>query len=369
MILTNLKLVNFRNYENLEINFSPEINFITGDNGSGKTNILEAISIISNLKSFRNINDNNIINWNKDSYYCSGEISDSENSKFEVGYSFLNNKPKKKIKIDSNEIKKVSDYYGKLITVNFIPTDINIINGSPELRRRYFDSVISKLYPEYIDELNKYKEICYSRNLLLKKIKDNKGDFKLLEVWNKMFSDKASSILKKRKSFIIEYNKLFTKNYLQISGEENSPNLNYITTLKSDDPDSILSEVNNNSRIDVRRGSTVSGPHRDDYIIANSDKMAFINYASQGQKRTASISLKLSEVEIIKVIKNKKCIILVDDIFSELDEKRRNSMIDLLKNEGQIIFTMVNHFYDKNLLSNSKQFFVNKGIVSGGLDN
>lgn len=369
MILTNLKLINFRNYENLEINFSPEINFITGDNGSGKTNILEAISVISNLKSFRNINDNNIINWNKDSYYCSGEVSNSEFSRFEVGFSFQNNKPKKKIKIDSHEIKKVSDYYGKLITVNFIPTDINIINGSPELRRRYFDSVISKLYPDYIDELNKYKEICYSRNLILKKIKDNRGDLKLLEVWNKMFSDKASSILKKRKSFIIEFNKLFIKNYLKISGEDNSPYLNYITTLKSDDPDSILSEVNNNSRIDVRRGNTVYGPHRDDYIITNSDKIAFINYASQGQKRTASISLKFSEVEIIKILKNKKCIILVDDIFSELDEKRRNSMIDLLKNEGQIIFTMVNHFYDKNILSNSKQFFVNKGIVSDGLNN
>ncbi|HNX24780.1 MAG TPA: AAA family ATPase, partial [Spirochaetota bacterium] len=153
MILKSLKLINFRNYDNLEINFSPEINFITGDNGSGKTNILEAISIISNLKSFRNINDNNIVKWNSSSYYCSGEITDSEYLKFEVGYSVQNNKPKKKIKIDSNEIKKVSDYYGKLITVNFIPTDINIINGTPEIRRRYFDSVISKIYPDYIDEL------------------------------------------------------------------------------------------------------------------------------------------------------------------------------------------------------------------------
>ena len=369
MILKNLKLINFRNYSNLEINFSPEINFITGDNGSGKTNILEAISIISNLKSFRNINDNNIIKWNNDSYYCSGEITDSENSKFEVGYSIQNNKPKKKIKIDSHEIKKISDYYGRLITVNFIPTDINIINGSPDIRRRYFDSVISKLYPEYIDELNKYREICYSRNLLLKKIKDNKGDTKLLEIWNKMFAEKAFSILNKRKSFIEDFNKIFIKNYMQISNEKSSPSIKYNSTLKSDNYDSLVSEISNNSRIDIRRGNTVSGPHRDDYIINNEDGLAFINYASQGQKRTSSICLKLSEVEIIKTIRNKKCIILVDDIFSELDEKRRNSMIDSLKDEGQIIFTMVNHFYNKNTLSTSKQFFVDKGIVSDGLDN
>ncbi len=364
MILKSLKLINFRNYENLEINFSPDMNFITGDNGAGKTNIIEAISIISNLKSFKNINDNSIIRWNNNAYYCSGDVTDSEYSKFEVGYSIQNNKPKKKIKIDSNEIKKVSDYYGKLITVNFIPTDINIINGTPEIRRRYFDSVISKIYPEYIDELNKYREICYSRNLLIKKIRESKGDYKLLDVWNKMFSEKAFSILSKRKSFINEFNKLFIKNYLKISNEDDFPSIKYLSTLKSDNYDTILSEVTSNIRIDIRRGSTVYGPHRDDYIINNNEGVAFINYASQGQKRTSSISLKLSEAEIIRNIKNKKCIILVDDIFSELDEKRRNSMIDLLKDEGQIIFTMVNHFYDKKILLKSKQFSVEKGIVS-----
>ncbi len=368
MILKNIKLINFRNYGNLEINFSPEMNFITGDNGSGKTNILEAISIISNLKSFRNIHDNNIIKWNSNSYFCSGEVYDSEHNKFEVGYSFQNSKTKKKIKIDSNEIKKISDYYGKLLTVNFIPTDINIINGAPEIRRRYFDSVISKIYPDYIDELNKYRDILYSRNLLLKKIKENRGDLKLLEVWNKMFSEKAFSILQKRKFFIKEFNELFINNYLKISNEDSSPSIKYSTTLKTDSFDNVLSEINSNVKTDIKRGSTVSGPHRDDYIISNKEGVAFINYASQGQKRTSSISLKLSEVEIIKKIKNKKSIILVDDIFSELDEKRRNSMIDLLKDEGQIIFTMVNHFYDKSILLKSKQFSVEKGVVSDRVD-
>jgi len=364
MFLKNLKIINFRNYENLELNFSPEINFITGDNGSGKTNILEAISIISNLKSFRNINDSSIVKWNSNSYYCSGDISDSEYSKFEVGCFLQNNKPKKKIKIDSNEVKKVSEYYGKLITVNFIPTDINIINGAPEIRRRYFDSVISKIYPEYIDELNKYREICYSRNILLKKIKENKGDVKLLDVWNKIFSEKAFSIIKKRKFFIIEFNKLFMKNYIRISNEDSSPVITYSSTLKSDDYESIFTEINSNMKIDIKRGNTVFGPHRDDYILNNTNGTAFINYASQGQKRTSSISLKLAEAEIIKKLKNKKCIILVDDIFSELDEKRRNSMIDLLKGEGQIIFTMVNSLYTKDILSNSKQFLVENGIIT-----
>lgn len=368
MILKSLKLINFRNYESLEIDFSPEINFITGNNGSGKTNILEAISIISNLKSFRNINDNNIIKWNNSAYYCSGEVDDSEYSRFEVGYSIESEKPKKKIKIDKNEIKKVSDYYGKLITVCFIPTDINIINGTPEIRRRYFDSVISKIYPDYIDELNRYREICISRNLLLKQIKENRGDIKLLEAWNRMFSEKAFSIMQKRKFFINEYNRLFMKNYLHISKEDKSPSIAYSATLRSDSIESIFSEVNSNIRIDLRRGNTSSGPHRDDYIISNESGVSFTNYASQGQRRTSSISLKFSEAEIIKKIRQKKCIILVDDIFSELDENRRNSMIDLLQNEGQIMFTMVNNFYNKNHFLKAKLFSVDNGIVSERMD-
>ena len=364
MILKNIRLVNFRNYSDIIINFSPTINFITGDNGSGKTNILEAVSIISNLKSFRNINDSNIVKWNNNSYYCSGEVLNSEYSKFGVGYSIQNNKPKKKIKIDGVEIKKVSDYYGKLITVNFIPNDINIINGTPDIRRRYFDSVISKIFPDYIDELNRYRDICFSRNSLLKKIKDNKSDIKLLEVWNKMFSEKALLIINKRKSFLKEFNKLFLKNYLNISKEDNSPEIFYLSSLKSENIEGILSEVNSNIKIDLMRGNTVYGPHRDDYYIKNSNGIGFVNYASQGQRRTASISLKFSEAEIIKEIKQKKSIILVDDIFSELDEKRRDGMIELLKDEGQIIFTMVNNFLKKDVLSDSKQFFIKDGIIS-----
>ena len=365
MILKSIKLVNFRNYDNLEIAFSPEMNFFTGNNGSGKTNILEAISLISNLKSFRNVSDNSLIRWENTSYYCSGEVSGSGYSKFEVGYSIHPDRPKKKIKIDSTEIKKVSDYYGKLITVSFIPTDINIINGAPETRRKYFDSVISKIYPKYIDELNKYKDICFSRNLLLKKIREQNSDVRLLEVWNKIYAEKACSILKTRKSFIKEFNDFFMKNYIKISNEENTPVINYFYTLKSETFDDIYSEINLNISNDLRRGSTLLGPHKDDYVIKNNE-ILFSNYASQGQKRTASICLKLSEVEIIKKIKKKKSVILIDDIFSELDENRRNSMIDLLQGEGQIIFTMVNNYYSGSVSMKSKHFSVNNGKVSDG---
>ena len=170
MIIDSLKIIDFRNYKELNINFSPDINFITGENGAGKTNIIEALSLISNLKSFRNSSENDIIKWNSDSTYCCGIVSENDFKKFEIGILKDNRAIKKKIKIDDNNIKKGSDYYGKLLTVIFSPSDINIINGTPDLRRRYFDSVISKIIPDYINELNSFKTVLNSRNTLLKKI-------------------------------------------------------------------------------------------------------------------------------------------------------------------------------------------------------
>lgn len=363
MILQKLKLMNFRNYASLDIEFSPEINFITGDNGSGKTNIIEAVSIISNLKSFRNTSDSHIVKWGNNSYYCSGVIEGADFSKFEVGFITDNEKIKKKIKIDGSEIKKASDYYGKFVSVLFIPGDINIISGTPEIRRKYFDSVISKIYPEYIDELNEFKSVLNSRNIVLKKIREGRSGINELEVWNRLFSEKSFLIIKRRESFIEMLNKYFNEIYLMISGEPESPVIKY---LKSGvvNPEDFYKNLLKNIRDDLKKGNTGSGPQRDDYLFLNSDRINFNNYASQGQRRTASICLKMSEFEIIRDIKQKKSIILVDDIFSELDENRRGNMIDLLKSKGQLIFTMVNaDFIKSGIQGNVKIFSVDKGKV------
>jgi len=363
MILDNLKLMNFRNYSSLDIHFSPEINFITGDNGSGKSNILEAVSVISNFKSVRNTSDSHIVKWGSRSYYCSGSVTDSEYEKFEVGFINENDKTKKKIKIDGKEITKASDYYGKLLSVVFNPSDINIITGAPELRRRYFDSVISKIFPDFIDELNDFKFVLNSRNILLKKIREGKTDNKQLDVWNRLFAEKAFIVLKKRETFIKDFNHFFSNTYSMISGEAGSPEIIY-NTVNSVNVDELCKLIQSRLRDDLRKGSTGTGPQRDDFIFQNSESFNFNNYASQGQKRTASISLKLAEFEMISKIKQKKSIILVDDIFSELDEKRRSNMIDLLKHKSQIIFTMVNSDYiKKGIYGDFKIFSVDNGSI------
>ncbi len=365
MIIDKLKLSNFRNYINQEIEFSPEVNIISGYNGSGKTNILEAISVISNLRSFRQASDVAMTCWKSDFYYCRGEISGTDYSLFEVGFYRDREQSKKKIKIDGAEIKKVSDYYGNMITVAFIPSDINIPGGAPDLRRRYFDSVISKLFPDYINDLNRFRDILNSRNVLLKKIRERSSDQKQLDVWDMLLAEKASLIIKRRNEFIRQFSVIFNSSYNRISGESNPPLLKYRPSLSESGTDEIYRIFKSELKSDIRKGSTGTGPQRDDYIFVNDENLNFFSYASQGQRRTAAISLKIAEYEIIRSLRNKKSIILIDDIFSELDEKRRSNMIDLLMKEGQLIFTMV----DKGSLHLDNRFVtrtfnVNNGIVS-----
>jgi len=258
----------------------------------------------------------------------------------------------------------VSDYYGKLLTVIFSPSDINIINGAPDLRRKYFDSVISKISPDYINELNMFKTVLNSRNNILKKIREKSGDIRELDIWDKMFSDKASVILKKRESFIEEYSRLFLSVYKDISGEELPVSLIYNSSLNSRGRELLFNEITKTRNADIRRGTTISGPQRDDYNFVDKRGFDFTKYASQGQKRTAAVALKISEFEIIKKTKNKKSVILIDDIFSELDGKRRYNMLDLLTEKGQLIFTMVNPRIAAEWNKSSyKIFSVNSGSI------
>lgn len=342
MYIEKLTLKNFRNYKLLDICFSPEINFIIGENGTGKTNILEAVSITANMKSFRNINDSEIIRWGEQSYYCCSTVGESERSKFEVGCAYVTSQLKKRYKIDDCAVRGSSDYYGKLLTVIFAPVDINLINGPPDLRRRFFDSVISKINSDYLASLNDFKKILASRNRLLKILKHSRAGTGQLDVWDRLFSEKASELIARRMEFIERYRHTFADSYLHISGEETSPEIVYRASSGSGDAEFIESRLHETRDRDIIMGYTGVGPQRDDYVIASTTGLLFTNYASQGQRRTAAISLKLAEFQTIEESTGEKAIILVDDIFSELDLKRRRNMIDLFGSGNQMILTMVN---------------------------
>lgn len=343
MFIQELTLRNFRNYDSLTISFSPEINFIIGDNGVGKTNILEAISVASNIKSFRNIHDSEIIRWNESSYYCSVRVGDNEDRFFEVGCSLQSEKIKKRLKIDGQEIRSAGEYYGRLLAVVLSPGDINIINGTPDFRRRFFDSVISKIDTSYFITLNEFKKILASRNSLLKRIKSDGKELHQLDVWDTLFSEKAGFITRRRVAFIDTFNRIFRDTYASIAPDDEPPSITYTSTADMDDENGIHERLLKMRNRDLVLGATGIGPQRDDYILQNDAGNRFTNYASQGQRRTAAVTLKMAECAVIEEEKGKKSIILVDDIFSELDEKRRSTMIDILRRGNQILFTMVHY--------------------------
>ena len=343
MYLKELTAKNFRNYYELNLKFSPSLNFITGNNGVGKTNILEIVSVLSGIKSFKNVSDLDIIKWGCDFYFCSAFVCFSEEActNYQVGCSIDKGKARKKIKIDSYEIKKASEYFGRFLTVVFLPSDINIINGTPEIRRRFFDSIMCKLNPQFLDTLNDFKKVLSSRNRILKDIKDKKiSDVNQLSVWDNMFTDLSFDITQKRKMFIDQYNEIFINSYEHISGLYESPDIVYFPSIKINEKSDILNQLNERRFKDIALTSTSMGPQRDDFLFLR-DGINFVNYASQGQKRTASIALRIAENELIEKQLNCKSILLVDDIFSELDDNRKQNMVSILSKGNQVIFTMV----------------------------
>lgn len=363
MNLAQLILKNFRNHQNTEIVFAPGINFFIGSNGAGKTNILEAISILSNLRSFRNISDAEIIRWGEISYYCCSRTSGESHHKFEIGCGMVSDKLKKKVKIDDSEIKRASDYYGKLLTVIFSPLDINIISGPPETRRRFFDGIISKIDIDYFISLNDFKKIVLSRNKVLQSLKEKRA-YKSdeLDIWDGMLSGRASLIIKKRSQFLKKFKNTFQQAYTHISGGQESVDLNYAPSLSSDEKERIQEKLLSVRERDILSGSTNFGPHRDDYLFYGPGEVNFNHCASQGQKRTAAIALKAAEAGVVEESTGDKTVILVDDILTELDEARRNKMLELLRRGNQVIFTMVNTgLLDFKDFSGYKNFFVEPG--------
>lgn len=365
MYIKELALRNFRNYKNITIDFSPGINFISGPNAAGKTNILESISIISNLRSFRNVSDSEIMQWGENSYFGYSILGDSSIIRFEIGCSLLSGKIQKKAKIDSQVIKRISEYYGKFLTVIFSPEDIALAGGPPDIRRKFFDAVISKVDVDYLNNLSEFKRILASRNKLLRDIREKKKNKSSeLDVWDNMFARRASNILKKRIEFLKIFNESFKESGMRISEDEEAPYIEYNSTFSSYEDNIIIEELLKRRNKDIFIASTTLGPHRDDYAILYKDNKIFRNCASQGQKRTAAVSLKIAECEFLERETKQKPVILIDDIFGELDERRRNKMMDIINGRNQIIITAVNpDSIHMTAYSNVQKFFVLPGGI------
>ncbi len=375
MRLKNLKLENFRNYEELNLELAPGINIMIGDNGVGKTSILEAIYVLALTKSNRNGIDSDLINYNASITKVSGNVITSEVLK---SYQVEIDRFSKRVYINNFQIRKMSEYISNFCVTSFQPNDIEIIKSSPSIRRNILNIQIGSLYNNYLKYMNEYNSLLKVRNEYLKRLNINSlSDKKYLDVINQKMLDISVKIYYFRFFYIEEVNKIIEGIFKKISGidglqifYQNSLNLN------SYDEEKIRTRLSqkweSNYQKELMQGMTLTGLHRDDLLFLIQGKDAKI-YASQGQQRMIVIAYKLSELMIYKKIKGEYPVLLLDDVFSEIDIKKRNNIIKYFKNDMQVIITTTDiKDIDEKLVEKASIYKIKNGqikINKGGVRN
>lgn len=341
MFLKKIKLFNFRNYEQSEFEFMPNINIIYGDNAQGKTNLLESIYFLAVTKSHHSFLDNKLLKEGENQLKVEGLITKDS---IDTQYTITLKENKKSLKIDENLVKKVSDYISNINIIIFYPDDLNLIKGSPNDRRRYINVELSQLSSKYFEVLGEYNKLLKIRNDYLKKYVDRIDfDEKYFEILTEHLVDKSIYIYKMRNKYVEKINYYCKSISSKIYGNENFC-INYINNFSQYDfndsniKNIIINEFKKSNYKEKKYKNTVLGPHKDDFeFIYDNKNLKF--YGSQGQQRLGVLILKLSEIEIFNDYKNTKPILLLDDVFSELDNTKKNNLLFYIDNEIQTIIT------------------------------
>lgn len=354
MWINKIRINNFRNYNQQELKFEENINILYGENAQGKTNIIEAIFLGSMGKSFRAKKDKDMIKLNAEKAEVEIEYQKSDRDgkiKIELGN-------KKNVFLNGIKIKKLSELLGNINIVIFTPDDINILKGSPQNRRRFLDIMISQLKPNYMYHLNLYMKTLEQRNQFLRQIKEERKDESLLEIWDEKLVEHADVIYQYRKEYMDKIEEKIKNIHGEITEQKEVIKIEYRTECTS--KKIFLDLLKQRRKLDIIKGYTTKGIHRDDFAIFINEKQIDI-YGSQGQHRTAILSLKLSELNIVKDEIGENPILLLDDFMSELDEKRIKSFLNKIENT-QVIITVTEKIKVENkkvLIYNVKEGSIN----------
>ncbi|MDY5870198.1 MAG: DNA replication/repair protein RecF [Lachnospiraceae bacterium] len=331
MIIKTLELADFRNYETLNISFDKGTNILFGDNAQGKTNILEAIYISATTKSHKGSKDKEIIHFDKEEAHIRTYL-EKEDVEYRVDMHLRKNKSKG-IAIDGQKIKKAADLLGLLNVVFFSPEDLSIIKNGPAERRRFADIELCQLDSFYLYNLNNYNKIINQRNKLLKDMYFNQNLKETLNIWDSQLVSYGSKIIERREAFADQLCEIIGDIHKKLSGGKEDLIVKYEPDVRIDDFESRMKE---NQEKDIRFKLTSTGPHRDDFsFIVNGIDIR--KYGSQGQQRTAALSLKLSEIELVKKMTKDTPLLLLDDVLSELDSNRQNYLLNSIGDIQTII--------------------------------
>lgn len=331
MYIEKIRLQNFRNYENLEIDLNKNINIIYGENAQGKTNIIESIFLCAFGKSFRTSKEKEMIKFNEEKSLVEAFYQKKDRDgkiKIELGN-------KKQISLNGIKIKKLSELLGNINIVIFTPEDINILRDGPVKRRRFLDMMIGQLRPNYVYNLNMYTKTIEQRNNYLRQIKEENKPEEMLEIWDEKLAEYGEKVYIYRKEFIEKiYNKI---NEIHGNITDNKETLKIEFISNCDNKENYLKLLKERRKLDIIKGFTTKGIHRDDFVIYINGKEVNI-YGSQGQNRTVVLSLKIAELNVIYEEIGEYPILLLDDFMSELDEVRRKNFLNNIKNT-QVILT------------------------------
>lgn len=356
MQIRQLKLLNFRNYEKVLFIPNSKFNLIFGKNGMGKTNLVESIYVLALTRSFRSTVDKVIVMNNKEVTKIEADVKRKRVDNFQI---IINNNGKK-VKINNNKIAKLSDYISNIGVVLFNPDDLRIIKDAPSTRRKSLNVDISQLNNNYLKYLNNYNKLLKQRNAYLKNFSDDSSEYldslteNLILYGLKVYSERKniiSSISEKIQSIFFD---IMKKGFLKIK---------YVSDYDNKTKEEILSTYKKNLKKDLLLGKTDFGIHKDDYLFYLDDKL-LKDYGSEGQQKNAIIAYKFAMISIYYEFNNDYPILILDDLFSELDSEKINNILKLIGENLQTFITTTEiDKVDEKILKESKKFFVENGLI------
>ncbi|HEO8420264.1 DNA replication/repair protein RecF [Niallia sp. FSL W8-0635] len=368
MYIDELLLRNYRNYEELDISFENKVNVILGENAQGKTNVMESIYVLAMAKSHRTSNDKELICWDKEYAKIEGRLVKTHGK---VPMQLVVSKKGKKAKFNHIEQRKLSQYIGNMNVVMFAPEDLNLVKGSPQIRRRFIDMEIGQISPVYLHDMGQYQKILHQRNTYLKQLQMNKQtDHTMLEILTEQFIDMAVKVVAKRFEFLHLLEKWAVPIHKGISRGLETLEIRYKPSVDvSEDQDlskmkSVYEEkFQNLKKREIDRGITLFGPHRDDmlFYVNNRDVQTF---GSQGQQRTTALSIKMAEIELIYSEIREYPILLLDDVLSELDDYRQSHLLNTIQGKVQTFVTTTSvDGIDHHTLKEAATYQVESGTI------
>lgn len=365
MILKNISIRSFRNYSKLDLDLDEKINIIYGNNGQGKTNILESIYVLALTKSHRSFIDNSLIKNGEETSTIKGTLKKDISYNLEI----LLSKTQKKVKIDNKLQTKLSDYIDKMNVIIFSSEDLELIKGSPKERRKYINLELSQLSSNYYKVLNDYNKLLKIRNESLKKMNSNEYvDLSYFNILTDYLINKSVFIYQMRNKYIQKLNDICPNIYKEISNLKGF-NIKYIPSIEIDSYENeniktiLETKFKDNLEKEIFAKKTLYGPHRDDFeFCLEEDNLK--SFGSQGQQKMAVIALKLSEIEVFSEYKKTSPIILLDDVFSDLDNIKKNNLLKHINKDMQVIITTTDlENIDKKLLKKAKLIQIKNGKV------